>query len=245
MPKLPAPAGKAHRSPWQATKDFYWKAYEENITGLSGMVAYNLLLSVFPLALLALFIAGQVLQSGDLESSVLRDLERIFPNATDQTARRRARPGPRQHHGLRRRRAGREHLDRVVVLGRARHGVLPDLPRALPHLGRAEALRGGDARRRPAVHRGDGVCPGDPEPPRHQHRRPAARALGGATGSSTRSRSSPASSLLFAILCVIYWTVPNRVGPVARDLAGRARRDRRDHDRSTTRSRPTSRTSRR
>ena len=83
MPKLPAPAGHTYRSPWQTIKDFYWKAYEENITGLAGMVAYNLLLSVFPLALLALFIAGQVLQSGDLESSVLRDLARIFPNATD------------------------------------------------------------------------------------------------------------------------------------------------------------------
>jgi membrane protein len=85
MPKLPAPAGDTYRSPWQATKDFYWKAYEENITGLSGMVAYNLLLSLFPLALLALFIAGRVLESGDLEQSVLRDLTRIFPNATDQT----------------------------------------------------------------------------------------------------------------------------------------------------------------
>ena len=85
MPKLPAPAGDTFRSPWQATKDFYWKAYEDNITGLAGMVAYNLLLSLFPLALLALFIAGQVLQSGDLEPSVLRDLARIFPNATDGT----------------------------------------------------------------------------------------------------------------------------------------------------------------
>jgi membrane protein len=84
MPKLPAPAGHTHRSPLRAAKDFYWKAYEENITGLAGMVAYNLLLSLFPLALLALFIAGQVLQSSDLESSVLRDLARIFPNATDK-----------------------------------------------------------------------------------------------------------------------------------------------------------------
>ena len=43
----------------RALATFYWKAYEDNITGLSGMVAYNLLLSVFPLALVALFIAGQ------------------------------------------------------------------------------------------------------------------------------------------------------------------------------------------
>jgi YihY family inner membrane protein len=64
---------------------FYRKAYEDNITGLSGMVAYNLLLSVFPLALLALFIAGRVLESQDLETSILRDLQQLFPTATDET----------------------------------------------------------------------------------------------------------------------------------------------------------------
>jgi membrane protein len=70
---------------WRAVKDLYWKAYEDNLTGLSGMVAYNLLLSVFPLALLALFIAGRVLESGDLEHSVLQDLRQLFPTATDDT----------------------------------------------------------------------------------------------------------------------------------------------------------------
>ena len=59
------------------------KAFDDNLTGLSGMVAYNLLLSVFPLALLALFIAGRVLQSADLEQSVLEDLRQLFPTATD------------------------------------------------------------------------------------------------------------------------------------------------------------------
>jgi membrane protein len=68
-----------------ALATFYRKAYEENVTGLSGMVAYNLLLSVFPLALLALFIAGRVLSSPELEQSVLKDLEPLFPNATDTT----------------------------------------------------------------------------------------------------------------------------------------------------------------
>ncbi len=66
-------------------KDFYWKAYEDNLTGLAGMVAYNLLLSVFPLALLALFIAGRVLQSPELEQSILEDLRGLFPNITDVT----------------------------------------------------------------------------------------------------------------------------------------------------------------
>jgi YihY family inner membrane protein len=66
-------------------KHFYRKAYEDNLTGLSGMVAYNMLLSVFPLALLALFIAGRVLESGDLEQSILQDLQQLFPSAADGT----------------------------------------------------------------------------------------------------------------------------------------------------------------
>lgn len=82
---MPAPAGRAHRSPWRVVKDFYVKAYEENVTGLSGMVAYNLLLSIFPLALLALIIAGRVLESGNLEATILDDLRTLFPNATDAT----------------------------------------------------------------------------------------------------------------------------------------------------------------
>ncbi len=82
---MPVPAGTSHRAPWRTAKDFYRKAYEDNVTGLSGMVAYNMLLSVFPLALLALFIAGRVLESGDLEASVLEDLRRLFPTATDNT----------------------------------------------------------------------------------------------------------------------------------------------------------------
>ncbi len=81
----PAPAGERHRSFWRAVKDFYWKAYDDNLTGMSGMVAYNLLLSVFPLALIALFIAGRVLESGNLEESVFQDLRQLFPSATDAT----------------------------------------------------------------------------------------------------------------------------------------------------------------
>jgi YihY family inner membrane protein len=74
-----------HRRAWAGVKHFYRKAYEDNLTGLSGMVAYNLLLSVFPLALLALFIAGRVLESGDLEQSILQDLQQLFPSAADGT----------------------------------------------------------------------------------------------------------------------------------------------------------------
>jgi membrane protein len=66
-------------------KRFFRKAYEDNITGLAGMVAYNMLLSVLPLALLALFIAGRVLGSNELERSVFSDLRRLFPDAADST----------------------------------------------------------------------------------------------------------------------------------------------------------------
>jgi membrane protein len=66
---------------------FYRKAYEDNVTGLAGMVAYNLLLSVLPLALLALFIAGQVLSSATFERSVLDDLQRLFPSTAESTLR--------------------------------------------------------------------------------------------------------------------------------------------------------------
>ena len=64
---------------------FWRKAYEENVTGLSGMVAYNLLLSIFPFALVVLFIAGRVFRSEELSASLLADLQRIFPTAADST----------------------------------------------------------------------------------------------------------------------------------------------------------------
>ena len=66
-------------------KHLYGRAFDDNLTGLAGMVAYNLLLSVFPLALIALFIASQVLQSPDLQSSIFEDLQRLFPSAAEST----------------------------------------------------------------------------------------------------------------------------------------------------------------
>ena len=58
---------------------FWHRAYQENVTGLAGMVAYNLVLALFPFALLVLFIFGQILQSSNVETSVLNDLQRLFP----------------------------------------------------------------------------------------------------------------------------------------------------------------------
>lgn len=55
-----------------------------NVTGSAAMVAYNMLLGVIPVALVALFVAGQLLSSHAIQTSILRDLRGIFPGA-DQT----------------------------------------------------------------------------------------------------------------------------------------------------------------
>jgi YihY family inner membrane protein len=68
-----------------AVANFWRKAYEDNLTGLASMVAYNLLLSIFPVALVALFIAGRILRSEEVQASVLLDLEQLFPSAAEST----------------------------------------------------------------------------------------------------------------------------------------------------------------
>jgi YihY family inner membrane protein len=64
---------------------FWRRAYTENVTGLSAMVAYNLMLAVFPFTLLVLFIGTQVLKIHGVETSVLNDLQRLFPNTESGT----------------------------------------------------------------------------------------------------------------------------------------------------------------
>jgi len=59
---------------------FWNRAYKENITGLAGMVAYNLMLAIFPFALLVLFAFGQIVDSNEIEQSVILDIQRLFPN---------------------------------------------------------------------------------------------------------------------------------------------------------------------
>jgi membrane protein len=64
----------------------FWKvAWDANITGSSAMLAYNMLLGVIPVALLALFVAGQVLSSHSIQVSVLGDLREVFPGTTQDT----------------------------------------------------------------------------------------------------------------------------------------------------------------
>lgn len=58
---------------------FWQRAYRENITGMAAMVAFNLGLALFPFALLVLFVFGKILQSVEVEESVIRDLQGIFP----------------------------------------------------------------------------------------------------------------------------------------------------------------------
>ena len=66
------------RSPWAIA--FWNRAYKENITGLAGMVAFNLMLAIFPFALLVLFVFGQIVDSPEIEESVIIDIQRLFPN---------------------------------------------------------------------------------------------------------------------------------------------------------------------
>ena len=72
-----------HTRPW--LRAFWNRAYRENVTGLSAMVAYNLMLAVFPFALLVLFVGGQVLKIKGVEASVVDDLQRLFPNYDQHT----------------------------------------------------------------------------------------------------------------------------------------------------------------
>jgi YihY family inner membrane protein len=72
-----------HPLPW--LRAFWHRAYRENVTGLSAMVAYNLMLAVFPFVLLVLFIFSQVLRAKGVEAGILSDLQRLFPNTEQGT----------------------------------------------------------------------------------------------------------------------------------------------------------------
>jgi len=64
----------------------FWRvAWDANITGLASMLAYNMLLGIIPIALLGLFVAGQVLSSHAVQHSVLNDLQEVFPGTAEQT----------------------------------------------------------------------------------------------------------------------------------------------------------------
>ncbi len=77
------PAISKKPRPW--LRAFWQRAYRENVTGMAAMVAYNLMLAVFPFALLLLFVFGQVLRIKGVETGVLDDLQRLFPNTEQGT----------------------------------------------------------------------------------------------------------------------------------------------------------------
>jgi YihY family inner membrane protein len=72
-------------APVRAVRRFWRLAWSSNITGQASMVAYTMLLAVIPVALLGLFVAGQVLRSGAIQRSVLTDLQEVFPGAAEHT----------------------------------------------------------------------------------------------------------------------------------------------------------------
>ena len=69
----------------RAIQRFWRIAYDANVTGLASMIAYNMLLAIIPVALLALFIAGQILSSHAVQHSVLQDLQEVFPGTAEHT----------------------------------------------------------------------------------------------------------------------------------------------------------------
>ncbi len=69
----------------RAVKRFWKLADSAGVTGNAAMLAYNMLVGVIPVALLSLFVAGQVLASDSIERSILSDLREVFPGTTEPT----------------------------------------------------------------------------------------------------------------------------------------------------------------
>jgi YihY family inner membrane protein len=85
-PPVSADHGRVRtRSPLAYVHRFWRIAWDANITGQSAMIAYNMLLGVIPIALLGLFIAGQVLSSHTVAHSVVVDLREVFPGTAERT----------------------------------------------------------------------------------------------------------------------------------------------------------------
>src|ERR1700690_2106743 len=81
----PARRGRVKRRHRGALRRFWRVAWDANITGLASMLAYNMLLGIIPIALLGLFVAGQVLSSHAVQHSVLNDLQEVFPGTAERT----------------------------------------------------------------------------------------------------------------------------------------------------------------
>jgi membrane protein len=75
----------AQRAIPHPVREFGRTVWNANVTGLSSMLAYNMLLGIVPLALLGLFISGRVLSSTSAQDSVELDIQHFFPNTTKST----------------------------------------------------------------------------------------------------------------------------------------------------------------
>ncbi|HUO74498.1 MAG TPA: YihY/virulence factor BrkB family protein [Solirubrobacteraceae bacterium] len=84
-PATPVARGRLTGRAGAAIRRFWRHAWNANITGNAAMLAYNMLLAVIPVALLALFIGGQVLRSNAIQNSVLTDLREVFPGTAEHT----------------------------------------------------------------------------------------------------------------------------------------------------------------
>ncbi|MBA3407661.1 MAG: YihY/virulence factor BrkB family protein, partial [Solirubrobacterales bacterium] len=180
---------------------FWRKAYDDNLTGMAAMVAYNLMLSVYPLALGALFVAGPILASDEIEASVVKDLQRLFPEAASSTV----------VDGLGRVRESSTTVGIVAVVAatwfsctfwgaldtafcRIYHRECRSSVRQprVPLLGATEAVRARDAGGGPAVLRGEREHPRSPAPDRRRYGGPAPWASAMCAGSCTSCRSRAA-----------------------------------------------------
>ncbi len=82
----PLEAGARQRRRFALAVRHFWRiAWDSNLTGQSAMVAYSMLLGIIPVALLGLFIAGQILSSSAVQHSVLGDLREVFPGTAEHT----------------------------------------------------------------------------------------------------------------------------------------------------------------
>ena len=171
------------------------------------MVAYNLFLALFPFALLVLFIFGRVIQSTSVEESVIADLQGLFPAVELNTLRNTLARHPRQLDHDRPRGGDRRDLDRDLVLGRHGHRLLPHLPRPVPGLAGAEALRAPDAARGDAVPGGQRGRSHPRGRPRLQRRRPSVRPLRIDEIAKVLLLIA-ALAVTFLLCCVIYYPCP-------------------------------------
>ena len=208
---------------------FWEKAYTDNLTGLAAMVAYNLLLSVFPVALIALFVAGQVLQPG------ARALRPRGPAAALPDRRRRRRCATRcARSASPPRPAGIIALVASLWVGASFWGALDTAFCRIYHspcrswvrqklfglgmLGLVLLFFAATVRCRPPSR----CC---------LAATPTCRSASRTAALSTRSRSRVGFVDHVRRAATIYRTVPNAAGAVVRRLARRARRDGRDRHR--------------